>query len=91
MGEQGYKTDWEQCRTKIKNLKKQYRAVKDHNSETGKGRKTCIYFKELDNILGHRPASAPTTLLDTGAGSSTAADSQDSEERETNGKLILVY
>ena len=40
MQEQGYSRDWEQCRTKIKNLKKQYRVVKDHNSETGRGRKT---------------------------------------------------
>ncbi len=59
MGEQGYKRDWEQCRTKMKNLKKQYRAVKDHNSETGKGRKT---FKELDNILGHIDQHRPQLL-----------------------------
>ncbi len=49
--EQGYNRDWVQYRTKIKNLKKGYRLVKDHNGETGKGRKTC-------NILGHRPACA---------------------------------
>ena len=27
-------------------------------------RKTCRYFDELDEILGHRPASAPSHLLD---------------------------
>ncbi len=52
----GYNRDWTQCRTKIKSLKKQYRVVKDHNGETGKGRKTCKFYKELDNIIGHRPA-----------------------------------
>ena len=26
----GYNRDWVQCRNKIKNLKKQYKAVKDH-------------------------------------------------------------
>ena len=31
--------------------KKQYRAVKDHNGETGRGRKTCKFYTESDNIL----------------------------------------
>ncbi len=35
--EQGYSRDWEQCRTKIKSLKKEYRMVKDHNGEWGEG------------------------------------------------------
>ena len=86
MKEQGYNRDWEKCRTKIKNLKKQYRVVKDHNGETGRGRKTCKFYKELDHILGHRPASVPAALLDTGTSSSAAVDSQESaEETETNG------
>ena len=79
----------EQCRPKIKNLKKRYRAVKDHNGETGKGRMTMKFYRELDCILGHRPASVPATLLDTGIGSSTTGDSQGSaEETETNGKCL---
>ena len=64
--EQGYERDWKQCRDKIKNLKTNYREVKDHNGETGHGRKTCRFYKELDRILGHRPASVPASLLDTG-------------------------
>ena len=32
---------------------------------------TCKFFKVLDSILGHRPASIPAALLDTGTGSST--------------------
>ena len=83
----GYNRDWEQCRNKIKNLKKQYRLVKDHNGETGRGRKTCLFYNELDCILGHRPASVPSALLDTGS-SSTALDSEERpEELQTNGKL----
>ena len=82
--QQGYNRDWQQCRTKIKNLKKEYRVVKDHNGETGRGRKTCKFFSELDTILGHRPASTPSVLLDTGTSSTSQADSQD-EEREING------
>lgn len=42
---------------------------------------------QMDNILGDQPASVPTALLDTGAGSTTTtADPKDSEEGEVNGK-----
>ena len=67
MSAMGHRRDWEQCRTKIKNLKKEYRTVKDSNGETGRGRKTCRFYAELDAILGHRPASVPPSVLDTAA------------------------
>lgn len=93
LAKQGYDRDWQQCRFKIKNLKGDYRKVKDNIGETGRGRKTCKFYSELDSILGHRPASVPTTLLDTGCsttGSST--DSQPSEDKEDNldGKEIKL-
>ena len=81
--DQGHNRDWEQCRTKIKSLKKEYRAVKDHNGETGRGRKTCKFYKEFDSILGHQLASVPNILLDTGTSSSPVEES--TEETETNG------
>ena len=86
--EMGFDRDWQQCRVKVKNLKKSYREVKDHNGETGRGRKTCKYYKELDEILGHRPASVPAVLLDTGTTSQTpSSQNEDSAaEGEANGK-----
>ena len=42
MQEQGCNRDWEQCRTKKKNLKKEYRIVKDNNGEAGK---TCRFHR----------------------------------------------
>ena len=84
--EQGYDRDWKQCRAKIKNLKTKYREIKDHNGETGRGRKTRKFYTELDRILGHRPASVPSSLLDTGDSSSTLVESQESEE--IDGKSI---
>ena len=84
MREQGYNRDSEQCRNKVKNLKKHYREVKDNNKETGRGRKTFRYFEELDLILGHRPATVPTSLLDTGNGPVSATSSN--QEADTNGK-----
>ena len=85
--EQGIKRDWKQCRAKVKNLKTKYREVKDNNSKTGKGRQTCKFYSRLDVILGHRPASVPSVLLDTGEPSGTQPDIEDeSEEEEINGK-----
>ena len=86
LAEKGYEHDWQQCRAKLKNLKTQYRKVKDHNGETGRGRIMCKFYKELDNILGHRPASVPTILLDAGTGitgSSTESQQCESEPEET--------
>ena len=96
MREKGYERDWQQCRTKIKNLKKEYRQTKDHNGQTGRGRKVCKFYRELDDILGHRPASVPAALLDTGTTMTTTSSNvlenslnDGTEEREelvTNGK-----
>ena len=97
--EEGYNRHWLQCRAKIKNLKTKYREVKDHNGETGRGRKTCKLYRELDRILGHRPASVPSALLDTGESSgastivpesvvpeSVVPESQESKEEKVDGK-----
>ena len=65
MKEEGYNRDWQQCRAKVKNLKGEYRAVKDHNNGTGRGRKTSKFFLELDEILGCMPASVPPVLLES--------------------------
>ena len=53
LAELGYERHWQQCRSKVKNLKAEYRKVKDNNGETGSGRKTCRFYRELDSILGH--------------------------------------
>ena len=85
MRELGYERDWQQCKVKIKNLKSIYRDIKDHNGETGRGRKTCKFYKELDEILGHRPASIPPVVLDSGTTSNTTTTLDSAEEEETNG------
>ena len=88
--ENGYDRDWQQCRAKIKNLKGEYKKVKDHNGVTGNGRKSFKFYTKLDEILGHRPASAPTALVDTGSPSFSTplAEETDVEEGETEGKNI---
>ena len=64
--ESGYECDWLHCRAKFKNLKVDYKKVKDYNGGTGKNRRTCKFFKKLDAILG--------------CSSSTAADEPSSED-----------
>ena len=56
--------------------------VKDHNNGTGRGRK---FFSELDKILGCRPASIPSVVLE----SCSTPDPQYVEDgdRNANGKI----
>ena len=63
--------------------------MKDNNGETGRGRKTCRFYRELDNILGHRPASVPAALLDTGTTDDNSMAEGDTvvEETPVDGKL----
>ena len=49
-------------KSKNNNMKTDYRMVKDHNEEIGRGRKTCKFYNEIDVILGHTPASIPVCL-----------------------------
>ena len=46
MHEKGYEKDW---KNKIKNLKKEYRQIKDHN-QTGRGRKVSKFYRENQEI-----------------------------------------
>ena len=70
--------------------------TKDHNGQTGRGRKVCKFYRELDSILGHQPASVPAVLLDTGTTSNSSSTIENhqgpivlKEEIETNGSNIL--
>ena len=92
--ESGYNRDWQQCRAKLKNLKAEYKKIKDHNGVTGNGRKTFKFYNKLDEILGHRPASAPAFLVDTGSptnGTTTAQLQESDAEGERDGKGEHIY
>ena len=90
MDEKGYKRDWKQCRAKIKNLKGEYRSVKDHNNGTGRGRKTCKFFSELDAILGCRPASIPSVLLESSNTPELQSDGDGEDgDGNANGKIYM--
>ena len=84
-----YGRDTEQCKTKIKNLKKAYMNVKDNNSKSGNNKVTCPFFEELDAVLGHRPASAPPLILDASAGGIFVELSEERNDDRGNGKVHL--
>uniref|UniRef100_A0A8C3T008 Myb/SANT-like DNA-binding domain-containing protein n=1 Tax=Chelydra serpentina TaxID=8475 RepID=A0A8C3T008_CHESE len=48
----GIERDWKQCRTKYKNLKHEYKSVKNAQ-DSGNTSKSMKFFNELDAILGH--------------------------------------
>jgi len=50
MHESGYERDRQQCRAKIKNLKADYKKVKDHNGVTGNGWKTVKFYNKTATI-----------------------------------------
>ena len=75
----------EQCKSKIKKLKLEYRKECDKHNKTGQGRSKWRFFDALDGILGHRPTSQPTVLLDTSASAPSTNDSDiDSQEEGDN-------
>ena len=84
MEEQGYSRDWEQCKAKIKNLKTEYKAVKDNNGKTGRGWKTFNFFKQMDEVLGHRPASRSSFVLDSSASNLPLSDDGPGEESNSD-------
>jgi len=48
----GFEKTPEQCKLKLKNLRRNYRLCKDRLNRSGNSRKTCKYFKQLNEILG---------------------------------------
>ncbi|XP_037830325.1 uncharacterized protein LOC119616816 [Kryptolebias marmoratus] len=53
----GYSRTSPQCQEKLKNLKRDYKAIKDPNGRSGSNRKQWGWFDHMDAIYGHRPAS----------------------------------
>lgn len=74
----------EQCRTKVKKLRQDYKKIKDNHNQTGRGRTSWKFFEPLNDILGTRPATRPPVVLDTQDATSLVAEENDeiSDEEE---------
>ncbi len=46
-------------------LKLDYRKVKDKHNQTGQNRSKWKFFDAMDAVLGHRPTTRPSVVLDT--------------------------
>ena len=85
LAKHGYERRWEKCRDKIKKLKQEYKEVVDNNTETGRKRKTFRFFKEVDAVLGHRPATKPPAIVSSAKPCSVLESDQESDvEEETS-------
>ena len=88
----------EQCRAKIKKLKLDYRKIKDKHNKTGEGRSTWKYFDTMDAVLGHRPTTRPSAVLDTSeqpdeddeGGSEDGEEDKGSEEQSNLSTAIAL-
>ena len=49
--------DWFLCRL--------LRKVKDINRKSGEGTATCLFYEELDRVLGTQAASSPVELIES--------------------------
>ena len=61
----GIEKTGEQCRTKVKKLRQEYKKLADKHKETGQGRTEWKFFDKLNEFLATRPATRPPVVLDT--------------------------
>ena len=66
MKDAGYDKTADQCNSKIRKLKLEYRKKKDGKKKTGTGRKDWRFFDATDDVLGHKPAMQPPVVVESG-------------------------
>lgn len=71
----------EQCRGRIKKLRQEYKKIKDYHNQTGRWRKNWKFYESLNNILGNKPATCPSVVLDT-SDDTPAATEEDMSDKE---------
>ncbi|XP_059812325.1 uncharacterized protein [Hemitrygon akajei] len=81
--DQGYIRTPEQCRIRIKGLKRKYTLAKDsiRRGCSASGRKICRFYEQLDAVLGTRVANERPVVIDAIA---TPGESQDIKEEQNS-------
>jgi hypothetical protein len=92
MADGGFNRNAKQCQSKIKHLREKYRTYKDKIARSGAGAsKPPKFFNEIDEMLGTRPQTRPTFLLDSGNADAEKESSSSSEySRKYNGSFHLI-
>ena len=58
----------------MKKLKGDYKKIKDKQLKTEEERKEWDYFEAMDSVLGHKPATHPSMVIDTSASKKEKVD-----------------
>lgn len=75
LGAMGFERTPEQCRVRIKSLKRQYLLAKEGNlRNNGQYHKICKFYDTMERILSNRPALDPQEFIESGAGGEEAGD-----------------
>uniref|UniRef100_A0A3Q3SDZ1 ATP-dependent (S)-NAD(P)H-hydrate dehydratase n=1 Tax=Mastacembelus armatus TaxID=205130 RepID=A0A3Q3SDZ1_9TELE len=75
LGAMGFERTPEQCRVRIKSLKRQYLLAKEGNlRNNGQYHKICKFYDAMERILSNRPATDPQEFIESGAGGEEAVD-----------------
>uniref|UniRef100_A0A8C7J6X4 ATP-dependent (S)-NAD(P)H-hydrate dehydratase n=1 Tax=Oncorhynchus kisutch TaxID=8019 RepID=A0A8C7J6X4_ONCKI len=81
LGEMGFERTPEQCRVRIKSLKRQFLLAKEGNlRNNGQYHKICKFYDAMERILSSRPQIDPQELLDSGAVGDETMDGTEEEE-----------
>ncbi|KAL2081739.1 hypothetical protein ACEWY4_023592 [Coilia grayii] len=67
MREKGFTRSPEQCHLKVKKLRQTYMKIRDvlkASGGTSDEKKKCIYYDDLDNILGSKPLASPVDIVE---------------------------
>ncbi|KAG2456841.1 NNRD dehydratase, partial [Polypterus senegalus] len=79
LGEMGFERTPEQCRIRVKGLKRQYYQAKEGMKKNGHYRKICKFYDEMDRILSNRPHLDPQDMIDSVAVGDDAMDGTEEE------------
>ncbi|XP_037656598.1 ATP-dependent (S)-NAD(P)H-hydrate dehydratase isoform X3 [Choloepus didactylus] len=86
LAEVGFDRTPEQCRIRIKGLKRQYYQARNGLPKGGPVRKACKFFDEMDRILGSRVPSGGLALLRGAPASGDAAVRDPAAEMDLTGE-----
>ncbi|KAI1885337.1 hypothetical protein AGOR_G00219100 [Albula goreensis] len=82
LGEMGFERTPEQCRIRVKSLKRQYYQAKEGTKKNGQYHKICKFYDEMERILSNRPHIDPQDMIDNAA---IGDETMDGTEEEGEG------
>lgn len=83
LGGMGFERTPEQCRMRIKSLKRQYLLAKEGNlRNNGQYHKICKFYDTMERILSNRPPHDPQEFIDSGAGGEEASDGMEEDAED---------